>query len=78
MSSIKERYSSRFYRTYLLYTALETDLLFFAVCDATFLTQVKHLSAEQVSLVTFLSILLSLIVQYPLLKLINRIGNPAA
>ena len=78
MSSIKGRYRGRFYRSYLLYTALETDLLFFAVCDATFLTQVKHLSAEQVSLVTFLSILLSLAVQYPLLKLINRIGNKAA
>ena len=78
MSSIKERYRDGFFKTYLIYTALETDLLFFAVCDAMFLTHVKHLNAEQVSLVTFLSILLSLIVQYPLLKLINKIGNKAA
>jgi len=78
MSTIRPRYHDRFFRTYLLYTALETDLLFFAVCDAMFLTQVKKLSTGQVSLVTFLSILLSLAVQYPLLKLINRIGNKAA
>lgn len=78
MSTIRERYHDRFYRIYLLYTALETDLLFFAVCDAMFLTQVKHMSTEQVSLLTFLSILLSLTVQLPLLKLINKIGNKAA
>ena len=78
MSTIKERYRDGFFRMYLLYTALETDMLFFAVCDAMFLTHVKHLSAEQVSLVTFLSILLSLIFQYPLLILINKIGNKAA
>ena len=78
MSTIKERYRDGFFRIYLLYTGLETDLLFFAVCDALFLTSVKQLDAEQVSLVTFLSILFSLVVQYPILKLINKIGNKAA
>ncbi len=78
MNKIKERFRDRFFRIYLLYTALETDLLFFVVCDAMFLTQVKQLSVAQVSLVTFLSILFSLIVQYPLLKVIKRIGNKAA
>lgn len=78
MSTIKERYKDGFFGAYLLYTALETDLLFFVVCDALFLTHVKNLSAGQVSLVTFLSILFSLIVQYPLMKLINSIGNKAA
>ena len=78
MSTIKERYKDGFFGAYLLYTALETDLLFFVVCDALFLTHVKNLSTGQVSLVTFLSILFSLIVQYPLLKLINKIGNKAA
>jgi len=78
MSSFKERYQDRFYRVYLMYTALETDLLFFAVVDAMFLTSVKGLSTQQVSQLTFLSIFLSLVVQYPLLKLINRIDTKAA
>ena len=71
----KERYRDRFYLNYLIYTALETDLLFFVVCDALFLTQVKHLTLVQYSRVTFLSLLLSLLIQYPLLKCVNRMGN---
>jgi hypothetical protein len=74
----KGRYRDGFYRNYLIYTGLETDLLFFVVCDAMFLTQVKHLSLVQYSRVTFLSLLFSLLIQYPLLKCINRTGNRAA
>ena len=59
MSSFKERYQDRFYRVYLMYTALETDLLFFAVVDVMFLTSVKGLSTQQVSQLTFLSVFLS-------------------
>ena len=70
-----ERYRDGFYRSYLIYTALETDLLFFVVCDAMFLTKVKHLSLIQYSRVTFLSLLFSLMIQYPLLKCINGMGN---
>ena len=73
-----ERYRDSFFRSYLLFTGLETDLLFFIVCDAMFLTQVKHLSLLQYSHVTFLSVLFSLMIQYPLLKCINRIGNRTA
>lgn len=76
--SIKERYRSRFYRQYLWYTALETDLLFFVVIDAIFLTSIKGLSMGQVSLLTFLSLVFSLVIQFPLLKGINRIGNRAS
>jgi len=72
------RYAKRFYIEYLFYTALQTDMLFFVVCDVLFLTEVKGLSMEQVSLVTFLSLAFSLLVQYPLLKLINQIGNRAS
>ncbi len=78
MNSIKIRYRDRFYRYYLLYTALETDLLFWVVCDVMFMVQVKGLTLDEVSLITFLSLGFSIIIQYPLLKLINHIGNKAA
>ena len=76
--SFGKRYSSRFYRQYLWYSALETDLLFFVVIDAMFLTTVKEMSMEQVSMLTFLSLVFSLAIQYPLLKGIHLIGNRAA
>lgn len=78
IESIKERYQSKFYRQYLWCTALETDLLFFVVIDAVFLTTIKGLSMEQVSLLAFLSLVFSLVIQFPLLKGINRIGNKTA
>ena len=78
MYGVKERYREKFYRGYLLYTALETDLLLWVVFDVTFLMEVKKLSADEVSLITFLSLGFSILIQYPLLKVINRIGNKAA
>ncbi|MBP3810289.1 MAG: hypothetical protein ILA15_06105 [Clostridiales bacterium] len=78
MGSIRARYSNSFFRWYLGYTALETDLLFFIVYDAMFLTEVKGLSVAAVSWLTFLSLGFSLIIQYPLLKWINRVGNKTA
>lgn len=53
MNRIRERYQEKFYRGYLWYTALETELLFFVVCDAMFLTEVKQLPMKMVSLLTF-------------------------
>lgn len=78
MNRIRERYQEKFYRGYLWYTALETELLFFVVCDAMFLTEVKQLPMKMVSLLTFLSLLFSLLIQYPLLKWINRVGTRTA
>ena len=78
VSELRQRFGDRFYRNYLWYTATETNLLFFVVCDAMFLTEVKHLSMEQVSLSITLSLIFALLVQYPLLKVINRIGNRSA
>jgi len=78
MNSVKTRYGDKFYRYYLLYTALETDLLFWVVCDVLFMVHVKKLTAGEVSLITFLSLGFSILIQYPLLKFINRIGNKAA
>ena len=78
MGAFRQRYRERFYRGFLAYNALEDDLLFYVVCDTLFLTQVKGLSMEQVSLLIFLSIALSLLAQYPLLKWANKVGNRVA
>ena len=75
MLELKERFKDSFYRNYLWYTALETELLFFVVCDAMFLTQAKQLTVEQVSQITFLSLAFSLLIQYPLFRFVNRCGN---
>lgn len=75
MKDFIEKCKDRFYSEYLLYTALESELLFFVVCDAIFLTQVKKLTLEQISEITFLSLIFSLLVQYPLLKFVHRAGN---
>ena len=72
MKDLREKCKDRFYSEYLLYTALESELLFFIVCDAIFLTQVKKLTLEQISEITFLSLIFSLLVQYPLLKFVHR------
>ncbi len=66
------------YIGYLGYTALETDLLFFMVCDTIFLTQAKGVSMARVSLLTFLSLVFSLLMQYPLLKWIGKVGSQRA
>lgn len=78
MWDINEKLKDRFYRRYLLYTALETELLFYVVCDVMFLTQVKRLTMEQVSQITFLSLAFSLVMLYPLLRFINLAGNRIA
>ena len=76
--NLKERYREPFYRRYLIYTALETELLFYMLYDAVFLTQAKNLSLKEISLITFVSLALSLLIQYPLLRWINRAGNKKA
>ena len=78
MRNIRKKLNDRFYRGYLLYTALETELLFYVVCDVLFLTQVKRLTMEQVSQITFLSLAFSLVILYPLLRFINLAGNRVA
>ena len=78
MNELKEKLRDPFYRRYLWYTALETELLFYVVCDVTFLTQVKQITMEQVSRITFISLVISLLIQYPLLKFINHAGSRTA
>lgn len=75
LNNLKQKYKDKFYRNYLWYTALETELLFFIVCDVMFLTKVKNILPDKISLLVFLSLVFSLIIQYPLLKWINKMGN---
>ena len=75
LNNLKQKYKDKFYRNYLWYTALETELLFFIVCDVIFLTKVKNILPDKISLLVFLSLIFSLIIQYPLLKWINKKGN---
>ena len=75
MKEIRDKLRNPFYRGYLWFTSLETELLFFVVCDVTFLTQVKKLSPVEISRVTFLSLVFSIVILAPMLKFINRFGN---
>ena len=75
LKNLKDRYSCSFYRIYPWQNAIETEFLFFAVCDVMFLHSVKNISFAQISFLIFFSLLFSLIVQYPLLKCIHRMGN---
>ena len=75
LNNLMQKYKDKFYRNYLWYTALETELLFFIVCDVMFLTKVKNILPDKISLLVFLSLVFSLIIQYPLLKWINKMGN---
>ena len=75
LNNFMQKYKDKFYRNYLWYTALETELLFFIVCDVMFLTKVKNILPDKISLLVFLSLVFSLIIQYPLLKWINKMGN---
>ena len=72
MKEIRDKLRNPFYRGYLWFTSLETELLFFVVCDVTFLTQVKKLSPVEISRVTFLSLVFSIVILAPMLKFINR------
>ena len=66
---------SRFIKLYPLYKGLEADLLFYVAVDSMFLAMTKGFTdAEYVSLTT-VATLSFLILQFPLLWLVHRIGN---
>lgn len=70
-----DRSASRFIKLYPLYRGLEADLLFYVAVDSMFLSMTKGFTdAEFVSLTT-VATLSFLILQFPLLWLVHRIGN---
>ena len=68
----KIRLSNKIY-PYL--SGLSSDLLFLAAINTIFLTTVKMLSASQISLLSAISILITIISQGLVLKIIKKIGN---
>ena len=76
MENIKEKKVNRiFYKVFPWYAGLSSDLLFWASIDTLFLSLVKNLSASQIIALTTFSTILSIIFQYPVLKIAKRIGN---
>ncbi len=57
------------------FMGLSSDLLFWVAIDTLFLTIVKGFSASQISLLVTLPSLIGIILQLPILRVINKIGN---
>lgn len=56
-------------------TALSMDLLFWVAIDTLFLAEVKQFSDAQIVLVNSIAIWASILLQYPVMKIIQRVGN---
>ena len=57
------------------FSGLSADLLFFVAIDTLWLTVVKGLSASEIVSLTTISLVASIILQMPILKIISKIGN---
>ncbi len=69
------KYFNFFIKIYPWYSGLVGDLMFYIAIDTLFLTIVKGLSASQIVFLTTIGILICILLQKPILKIINRIGN---
>ena len=58
-----------------IYIGLSSDLLFYIAINIIFLTSVKGLTVQQMVLINTLSSLFYLVLQIPVLKIIEKIGN---
>jgi len=65
----------RFITLYPWYSGFTADLLFYIAIDTLFLTQVKNFSAAQIVSVTSISQFACIVLQFPVLFIIKRIGN---
>ena len=65
-------------KLYPYFSSLSGDLLFFMAIDTIFLSTVKGMTASQIALMTALGTLVCLVLQFPLLQLIKKIGNQNA
>ena len=73
-----ERKLNRFVKIYPWFHGLTADLLFYIAVDTLFLTAVKDLSAAQIVSLTTVSTVACILMQFPVLWLIHRIGNTAS
>ena len=65
----------RFTKLYPWYSGLSGDLLFYIAIDTLFLTVVKNFSPSQIVFITSFSQFVCIALQFPLLFVIQRIGN---
>ena len=68
----------RFIKIYPWYAGLTGDLLFYIAVDTLFLTVVKQLSAAQIVSLSSVSTIACIVLQFPLLWVIRKIGNTAS
>ena len=73
-----ERKLSRYVKLYPWFHGLTGDLLFYIAIDTLFFTAVKELSAAQIVSLTTVSTVACILLQFPVLWLIHRIGNTAS
>lgn len=73
-----DRKLSRYVKIYPWFHGLTGDLLFYIAIDTLFLTAVKNLSAAQIVSLTTVSTVACILLQFPVLWLIHRIGNTAS
>ena len=73
-----EKKINRFIKLYPYYAGLTGDLLFYIAIDTLFLTIVKGLSAAQIASLISISTITCIVLQFPILWIIQKIGNTAA
>ena len=66
---------TKFNKIFPWYSGLSSDLLFWIAIDTLFLSVVKNFNSSQIVSLTSVSLVTCILLQMPLLKIINRIGN---
>ena len=69
---------NRFIKIFPWYSGLTSDLLFYIAIDTLFLTVVKNFSAAQIVSLTSFAQFACIVLQFPVLFIIRRIGNTAS
>ena len=68
---------TRFNKIFPWYSGLSGDLLFWIAIDTLFLAVVKNFNSSQIVSLTSVSLVTCILLQMPLLKIINKIYNKA-
>lgn len=72
---MKQKNMTKFNKIFPWYSGLSGDLLFWIAIDTLFLTVVKNFNASQIVSLTTVSLVTCILLQVPLLKIIQKIGN---
>ena len=73
-----ETHVKRYAKVYPWYYGFTADLLFYIAIDTLFLTLVKNFSAAEIVSITSISQLACIVLQFPILFIIKKIGNTAS